>query len=103
MKKLFSILVLTLMIVATGCKKDEGNNTSDPTDYSKAAHWLSLPAAVKEADVFYLYGELHNSRKIARTIVNARNNAPFGRIFPFIEVLKPYFGREKEKKDKKDC
>ena len=24
---------------------------------------------------------------------------PFDRIFPFIEVLKPFFGREKEKKD----
>lgn len=51
------------------------------------------------ADVFYLYGELHNSRKIARTIVNARTKTPFDRIFPFIEVLKPFFGREKEKKD----
>jgi len=51
------------------------------------------------ADVFYLYGELHNSRKIAKTIVNARTKAPFDRIFPFIEVLKPFFGREKEKKD----
>jgi len=51
------------------------------------------------ADVFYLYGELHNSRKIASTIVNARAEKPFDRIFPFIEVLKPFFGREKEKKD----
>jgi len=51
------------------------------------------------ADVFYLYGELHNSRKIAKTIVNARAEKPFDRIFPFIEVLKPFFGREKEKKD----
>jgi len=51
------------------------------------------------ADVFYLYGELHNSRKIAKTIVNARSVTPFKNIFPFIEVLKPFFGREKEKKD----
>lgn len=51
------------------------------------------------ANVFYLYGELHNSRKIARTIVNARDKEPFDRIFPFIEVLKPFFFREKEKKD----
>lgn len=51
------------------------------------------------ANVFYLYGELHNSRKIARTIVNAREKEPFDRIFPFIEVLKPFFFREKEKKD----
>jgi 16S rRNA (cytosine1402-N4)-methyltransferase len=51
------------------------------------------------ADVFYLYGELHNSRKIARTIVQSRAKQPIERIFQFIEILKPYFGREKEKKD----
>ena len=51
------------------------------------------------ADVFYLYGELHNSRKIARTIVQNRAEKPIERIFQFIEILKPYFGREKEKKD----
>jgi 16S rRNA (cytosine1402-N4)-methyltransferase len=51
------------------------------------------------ADVFYLYGELHNSRKIARTIVQSRTQKPIERIFQFIEILKPYFGREKEKKD----
>lgn len=51
------------------------------------------------ATVFYLYGELHNSRKIARTIVQSRANEPITRIFQFIEILKPYFGREKEKKD----
>lgn len=51
------------------------------------------------ADVFYLYGELHNSRKIARTIAQQRQKAPFETIFQFLEVLKPYFAREKEKKN----
>ena len=51
------------------------------------------------ADVFYLYGELRNSRKIAKTIVDARSSAPFNRIFPFVEVLKPFLSRENEKKD----
>lgn len=34
-----------------------GNNNSAPvaTDYSKTAHWMSLPATVKKVDVFYLY------------------------------------------------
>ena len=71
-------------------------NTKSPLT---AAVLLNTYSEEKLADVFYLYGELHNSRKIARTIVNARANAPFNRIFPFIEVLKPFFGREKEKKD----
>lgn len=51
------------------------------------------------ADIFYLYGELHQARKIAKTIVKARDKQTFERIFPFIDVLKPFFGREKEKKD----
>lgn len=51
------------------------------------------------ADVFFLYGELHNSRKIARTIVQARAKQPVERISQFIEILKPFFGKEKEKKD----
>jgi len=71
-------------------------NTKSPLT---AAVILNTYSEEKLADVFYLYGELHNSRKIARTIVNARTLVPFNRIFPFIEVLKPFFGREKEKKD----
>jgi len=51
------------------------------------------------ADVFYLYGELHNSRKIARTIVKSRDEKPVERIFELVEILKPFFSREKEKKD----
>ena len=71
-------------------------NTKSPLT---AAVILNTYSEEQLADVFYLYGELHNSRKIARTIVNARGKAPFDKIFPFIEVLKPFFGREKEKKD----
>lgn len=71
-------------------------NTKSPLT---AAVLLNTYSEEQLADVFYLYGELHNSRKIARTIVNARAKQPFDRIFPFIEVLKPFFGREKEKKD----
>lgn len=64
-----------------------------------AAKILNTYSEEQLADVFYLYGELHNARRIARTIVNFRTNNKFDRIFPFIEVLKPFFGREKEKKD----
>ncbi|MDD4199075.1 MAG: 16S rRNA (cytosine(1402)-N(4))-methyltransferase RsmH [Paludibacter sp.] len=64
-----------------------------------AAKVLNTYAEEQLADVFYLYGELRNARKIARAIVHYRADAKFDRIFPFIEVLKPFFGREKEKKD----
>lgn len=64
-----------------------------------AASILNTYSEEDLANVFYLYGELHNSRKIARTVVQARAKEPIERIFQFIEILKPYFGREKEKKD----
>jgi hypothetical protein len=45
-----------LLFLISACKKDEGINPSEvATDYSKASHWLSLPATVKNVDVFYLY------------------------------------------------
>ena len=49
--------------------------------------------------MFYLYGELRNSRKIAKAIVTERTAKPFNRIFPFVEVLKPFLSRVNEKKD----
>ncbi len=64
-----------------------------------AAQILNTYSEEQLADVFYLYGELHNSRKIARTIAQSRAKQPVETIFQFIEILKPYFGREKEKKD----
>ncbi len=51
------------------------------------------------ADIFFYYGELRNARQIARSIVRARELTPITQIFQFVEVLKPFFGREKEKKD----
>lgn len=64
-----------------------------------AASILNTYSEEDLANVFYLYGELHNSRKIARTIAQARAKEPIEKIFQFIEILKPYFVREKEKKD----
>lgn len=64
-----------------------------------AADVLANYSEEQLADVFYLYGELHNARKIARTIVQKREKEPIVRISQFVEVLRPYFSREKEKKD----
>ena len=47
-----------------------------------AAVILNTYSEEQLADVFYLYGELHNSRRIAKTIVHARSKAPFNKIFP---------------------
>lgn len=51
------------------------------------------------ADLFYLYGELKNSRKLAATLVKARASAPLTTIEEFLAVVKPLFGREREKKE----
>ena len=51
------------------------------------------------ADVFYLYGEMHNSRRIASTLVRARSSQQIETIEQFLEVLKPFFPKEREKKE----
>lgn len=51
------------------------------------------------ADVFYLYGELKNSRKIASTIVKARQGKAVSTTQDFIDAVAPLFKREREKKD----
>ena len=51
------------------------------------------------ADLFYLYGELKNSRKLASTIVKARSKQAIVTIGDFLDIVKPMFGREREKKE----
>ena len=51
------------------------------------------------ANVFYLYGELKNSRRIAAAIVKARATYEIGTTRAFIDAIEPLFKREREKKD----
>lgn len=51
------------------------------------------------ADIFYLYGELKNSRRIAAAIVKARQQKPITTTTELVEVLKPLMGYDREKKD----
>ena len=53
----------------------------------------------KLADLFYLYGELKNSRKLASVIVKARKSKTIETIDDFLNLIKPLFGREREKKE----
>ena len=53
----------------------------------------------KLADVFYIYGELKNSRKLAATIAKARQQKQITTIGEFLDIIKPLFGREREKKE----
>ena len=44
------------VIIINGCmKSDDSYTVLTSVDYSQASHWLSLPATLYKADVFYLY------------------------------------------------
>ena len=51
------------------------------------------------ADIFYLYGELKNSRRIASALVKARQQHAIATTQDFLHVMEPFFKREREKKD----
>lgn len=51
------------------------------------------------ADIFYLYGELKNSRKIAAALVKARAAHKIETTQDFIGAVESLFRREREKKD----
>ena len=51
------------------------------------------------ADVFYLYGELKNSRRIAAALVKARAQGHIETTQDFVQAVEPLFRREREKKD----
>jgi len=52
----------------------------------------------KLAEILFLYGELRNSRKIARTIVHERKNKSIETSFQLKEVLKMFLPKTKEHK-----
>lgn len=51
------------------------------------------------SSIFYLYGELKNSRRIASAIVKARQQKPITTTTELVEVLRPLMGYDREKKD----
>ncbi len=51
------------------------------------------------AKLFYLYGELRNSRRIASALVAARKQNAIVTTSDFIHAIEPLFKREREKKD----
>lgn len=64
-----------------------------------AADIVNTYSEERLANVFYLYGELKNSRKLAAALVKARAAAPINTIGAFLDIVKPFFGREREKKE----
>ncbi|MDR0989457.1 MAG: 16S rRNA (cytosine(1402)-N(4))-methyltransferase RsmH [Prevotellaceae bacterium] len=65
-----------------------------------AAELLLTLSQERLADLFYLYGELKNSRKLASLIVKARAaGTPVSTTGELLELIRPLFGREREKKE----
>ena len=64
-----------------------------------AADVLNTYSEKQLADIFYLYGELKSSRKIAAAVVAARKQGMIRTIADFIEIVKPFSGKDREKKD----
>lgn len=51
------------------------------------------------ANLFYLYGELKNSRRIASALVKARAEKEITTTTDFLHAVEPLFKKEREKKD----
>lgn len=51
------------------------------------------------ADVFYLYGELKQGRRLAAALVKARAQHPVEMVDDFLSVIRPVIGERREKKD----
>ena len=64
-----------------------------------AASVLNTYSEVQLADIFFYYGELQQARRIAKAIVVARSVASIETITQFLDIVKVFFPREREKKD----
>ena len=63
-----------------------------------AADVLNNYSEEKLANVLYLYGELKAARKMAAAIVLTRAAKPFETIGDLLDAIKPFVGKDKEKK-----
>lgn len=64
-----------------------------------AADVLNRYDEARLADVFYLYGELKNSRRIAAAVAKARADKPVVTTQDLVDATAALFKREREKKD----
>ena len=60
---------------------------------------MNKRAGKTAADLFYLYGELKNARRIAAALVKARAAQKIETTKDFMAAVEPLFKREREKKD----
>lgn len=63
-----------------------------------AADIVNTYSEAELADLFYLYGELKVSRKLAAILVKARAEKKIITITDLLDILQPFTGKDKEKK-----
>lgn len=63
-----------------------------------AADILNTYSVEQLSDVFYLYGELKNSRKLASAIILQRQSKSLKTVPDFLEIMDPFTRKDKEKK-----
>ena len=64
-----------------------------------AATILANESEERLADIFYLYGELKQARRIAKAIVAARATAPVETTGQLVDIVSPLINRKQEKKE----
>lgn len=64
-----------------------------------AARILNEYSEERIADLLYLYGEMKNSRRLARAIAAARASQPIATVEQLLEILKPSINPKQEKKE----
>jgi len=71
-------------------------NQDSPRD---AKYVLAEYSEEQLADIFFLYGELKQSRRIASAIVKARANSPITTVQQLLDVARPFIKPQHEKKE----
>ncbi|MGN0187770.1 MAG: 16S rRNA (cytosine(1402)-N(4))-methyltransferase RsmH [Paludibacteraceae bacterium] len=64
-----------------------------------AADVLNAYDEARLADLFFYYGELRQARRIAGAVVSARAVAPITTVAQLLDVVRPFFPRERDKKE----
>lgn len=66
----------------------------------KDARWILANYSEEQlSQIFYLYGELKTSRKIANAIVKSRNNKTINTTGELLDIIKPFIKPAQEKKE----
>ncbi|WP_298948646.1 16S rRNA (cytosine(1402)-N(4))-methyltransferase RsmH [uncultured Alloprevotella sp.] len=67
--------------------------------HTSAAGVVNTYSEEQLANLFYLYGELNNGRRLAAAIVKARAAAQIARVEQLVDIVTPYLSAARAKKD----